>query len=174
MSVWLPDPGVLVFDLSMSTRTLARLRAIAKRAVQVEGGPNSMNRYGSRVVEVSDLQSLVMLSRELCWDNVDARAHIGVGRTARSKSAFTVEYDGSKQRRLERHVDSSDVTMNVCIDGDFWGGELVLYRRGVRRCAIAQAVGVGFIHRGKLEHRAAPIVSGTRRNLVLWWRRAAA
>lgn len=168
----MPTPGVFVFDLP--ARGLKRLGEIAARAVEVPGGPNSMNRYGRRVEFREDLQSLVMLAREMAWNNVDARVALGLKRTTRSISAFTIEYDASKQRRLERHVDSSDVTLNVCIGGEFTGGNLICYARDGRTPAVEleQRVGRGFIHLGKLMHRAKPIESGWRKNIVCWWRRA--
>lgn len=169
MSIWLPTPGVFIFDCTREQ--LRRLRVIAARAVEVPGGPNTMNKYGRTLDDRNALQACVAFSRMIVWDNIDARVHLGVQRTQRAMSAFTIEYDATKQRRLTRHRDSSDITLNVCLDGVFTGGSIVFCGPGGGRTEVEQRVGRGFVHLGALEHRAVPITSGTRRNLVLWWRR---
>ena len=37
--------------------------------------------------------------------------------------AFTVRYRENEDRMLDSHVDSSDVTLNLCLGGSFEGGE---------------------------------------------------
>lgn len=165
--VWVPwaGSGVVVFDASK--RWLKYLRTLAAHAVDVPGGPNSMNRYGRRILSTC---ALVDLRR---WVEPHAEKHFGVEHGLKTPSAFTVEYDSGKQRRLTKHRDSSDITLNICIDGDFTGGDLVFYN-GRKRIVMAQSVGGVFIHKGSLEHRAMPITAGTRTNLVAWFRKAKA
>ena len=79
------------------------------------------------------------------------------------------------------HVDTSEVTLNVCLGRSFEGGSL--FFRGVR-CPLHQqgaaraeeeveythAPGMALLHRGKHRHGAHAITSGERHNLILWCR----
>ena len=47
-----------------------------------------------------------------------------------SHHAFTVEYEMSKDRKLDFHIDESDVTMNLCLGRQFEEGNL--YFGGIR------------------------------------------
>jgi hypothetical protein len=38
---------------------------------------------------------------------------------------FVVEYGADKDKKLDWHVDDSDVTLNVCLGKEFVGGDLV-------------------------------------------------
>merc|ERR1712224_476341 len=49
--------------------------------------------------------------------------------------SFTVRYRGDEDRRLDTHVDSSDVTLNVCLGGDFKGGGV--YFHGLSSSGLA-------------------------------------
>ena len=39
--------------------------------------------------------------------------------------AFTVRYRENEDRLLDTHVDSSDVTLNLCLGGSFEGGDIL-------------------------------------------------
>lgn len=92
---------------------------------------------------------------------------------------FAVEYALDKDRKLDFHVDDSEVTLNVCLGVDFEGGELYF---GGLRCPLhqqeppkpeeqflcAHEVGLGLLHLGRHRHAATPIRSGRRVNLILW------
>ena len=86
-----------------------------------------------------------------------------------------------KDTELSFHVDSSDVTLNVCLGRAFEGGGL--FFRGVRcrahqqtgaapaeQVSFAHRTGVALLHRGHHRHGAHPITSGARHNLILWCR----
>mmetsp|Transcript_68223 Transcript_68223/g.113408 ORF Transcript_68223/g.113408 Transcript_68223/m.113408 type:complete len:153 (+) Transcript_68223:33-491(+) len=95
--------------------------------------------------------------------------------------AFIVSYALEKDLDLSFHVDSSDVTLNVCLGKAFEGGSL--FFRGVRCRAHQQTgaspnesvvyshkPGMALLHRGHHRHGAHPITSGERHNLILWCR----
>ncbi|CAF3245360.1 unnamed protein product [Rotaria socialis] len=101
-----------------------------------------------------------------------------------SHRGFIVEYAMDKDRKLDFHVDEAAVTLNVCLGTDFTGGQL--YFGGVR-CAshigttkpradeeiyLEHQVGTACLHLGNHRHRAMPITSGRRLNLILWCRSA--
>lgn len=127
--------------------------------------PNSMNKYG-RILTGKIAGDRV---KRIVEDHVApiAREKYGV-RLRKQPYAFLVDYSVGTQRSLAAHVDASDVTLNVCLGREFEGGDLVLMPEGAVEKRIEQSVGWAVVHRGSLEHRAAPLTSGRRSNLILW------
>ena len=96
-----------------------------------------------------------------------------------SHSAFTVAYGQHQDRKLGRHVDNSEITVNLCLEGDFKGGELEF--QGVRcqkhidtktfwkteHFKYIHKAGLAVIHVGNHYHAAFPIVNGSRSGLIL-------
>lgn len=128
--------------------------------------PNSMNKYG-RPLDTPEWQRWVddLVAKRIA---LIAKNHYGVTLAKRGHYAFAVEYSSKNQRGLSEHFDSSDVTLNVCVAGRFSGGRLVFTTPGIY---VDQKIGRGFIHRGSETHRAEPITTGTRMNLVVWCRK---
>lgn len=114
------------------------------------------------------------LSRVAGFDDVG-------GNCLATHHAFVVAYAIGKDVDLSFHVDSSDVTLNVCLGKKFNGGEL--FFRGVR-CSAHQNTparpfelftykhrpGRALLHRGRHRHGAHAIRDGERFNLILWCR----
>lgn len=141
--------------------------------------PNSMNRYGLVLDELGYEPAFAALTRDwLRPFGALLYPEVG-GATLDDHHAFVVQYDVSGDVELGFHVDQSDVTLNLCLGGDFEGGEL--YFRG-RRCALHldtpsapeedfdydHVPGVALLHAGKHRHGAHPITAGERCNLIVW------
>ena len=143
--------------------------------------PNSMNNDG---VILSDIgwetafqevmvKMIVPLAKELF-------PTVG-GASLTTQHSFIVEYGKGRDRSLGFHVDDSEVTLNLCLGDSFEGSEL--YFQG-RRCEahrqlphspeehviVEHKVGVAILHAGAHRHGVLPIVSGRRRNLIMWCR----
>lgn len=85
-----------------------------------------------------------------------------------------------RDKKLDFHVDDATVTLNVCLGTELTGGEL--YFGGVRCSSHVNEtesrvdemiywkhqVGMACLHVGNHQHRALPIASGRRLNLILW------
>ena len=158
-----PHSGIFVFE-AFTSELCSDL--LAKIKGHEPSAPNSMNKYGLVLDEIG-------LSRfrddlvEQCVDPLSKYLFPEVGRISRCYG-FVVQYEaGPKhQRSLSYHYDESDVTLNVCLGEQFTGGGLVFQNKG----EIEQSAGQAVLHLGSRVHRAAPIFSGTRTNLVLWCR----
>jgi len=184
-------PGVFAFRLfeSLGTRILAELSAIETWAAKTGWSlkrPNSMNRYGVVLADVG-LGPLMKVVNdvvvaplvEALWP--DVAAHLP------NLHSFTVRYRGNEDRSLDTHVDSSDVTLNVCLGGDFTGGGVYFHSRRDDNddpmttphpadCKYCLAThphepGMAIIHLGNHIHGAHNIDAGERTNLILWCRR---
>jgi predicted 2-oxoglutarate/Fe(II)-dependent dioxygenase YbiX len=108
-------------------------------------------------------RSLLMTVKPLA-----ARLYPHVGRLVKSHG-FLVHYGMQSQRSLAAHFDESDVTLNVCLGGRFTGGTLVFTDdRDRRMCEISHEIGKAVLHLGEQVHRAKPLASGRRSNLILW------
>jgi hypothetical protein len=92
---------------------------------------------------------------------------------------FVVEYGPGADADLSYHVDQSELTLNLCLDGDFVGSELCF--AGLRclahrqeapepseRLPVEHEPGVALLHAGALRHWVEPIQAGRRTNLILW------
>lgn len=154
--------------------------------------PNSMNNYGvvldhipgfSVVLQQFVQQFIEPLSRRLFPRLHPARSSATIS-SMDSHHGFVVEYGADKDKKLDWHVDDSDVTLNVCLGKQFEGGDLVfsgvrceLHRRDTPPLAskgenvrVAHLIGHGLLHVGKQRHAALPIKSGERTNFILWCR----
>lgn len=161
--------------------TVAECRDLRKQlaaAPLFRGAPNSMNKYGAVIIGPWGRQFV----RRLQQEHIEPIAHrvhhayVAAMQPARAASAprfqkqpyaFTIEYAHGKQRSLARHADSSDWTLNVCLGALRFYGDFAKHGKSV---TIAQRTGYVVVHRGDLEHRALPLQSGSRTNLVIWAR----
>lgn len=91
--------------------------------------------------------------------------------------SFTVTYEVGKEVDLAYHHDDSEITLNVCLGGDFEGGELLFgglrddpEERHLARTPVAHRPGMALLHRGSHCHEAVAVESGVRTNLIVWCR----
>jgi hypothetical protein len=156
---------VYVFDLFSDTTCASLLEDIA--AVP-ESAPNGMNKYGKPLFAAGKAW------RDELTEIVDVFVQplsvekYGI-RLKRQPYGFAVDYSPTTQKGLAKHFDSSDVTFNVCLGRKFTGGDLVCYD-GAKKITIKQKPGRAILHLGSLTHRALPLISGSRQNLILWCR----
>jgi hypothetical protein len=155
-----------VYGFKLFTREAAKQALGYFVAHSTPESPNSMNKYG---------RGLDREAREYVSELVEEYvAPIALGfygiRLRKNPYAFLVDYSVETQKGLRWHVDSSDVTLNVCLGTVFKGGDLALAGVGVdgERLHVTQEIGRAIVHRGSLEHSATPLVAGHRTNLILW------
>ena len=180
-----------LFDPPSCAAMSERFGAWSAACRGAKGRPNSMNRNGLLLDEAGWTSSFsdVLLARVLRPLAAVLFPGDGGG-SLDNHRVFTVAYDcragGSAAAAeafdvaLSTHFDNAEVTANVNIDGDWEGGELLLYG-GAERDAparhptltFAHRRGVALLHRGRELHAARPITSGFRTNLVFWGRSTA-
>ncbi len=90
---------------------------------------------------------------------------------------MTYEPGGVDKAGLHSHWDNAEVTLNVALDDDYEGGELVFSGMKTEPEArerdlfgYAHRLGTGVLHPGALRHEALPVERGRRTNLILWMR----
>jgi len=74
------------------------------------------------------------------------------------------------------HFDNAEVTLNVSLDDEYDGGDLVF--RGMKTepkresdfFGYEHRLGEGVLHLGALRHEAMPLTRGKRTNLIIWMR----
>lgn len=163
-------PGVFRFKAFTPRQARDFLFTIGEYVLQ-DGHPNSMNKYG-KILGGKARWWLAEMQAD--YISPVAEAHFADLKPLKKYPyAFTVEYDVKKQRSLAAHFDSSSVTLNLCLAGDFEGGDVVFYGDGVggserRRHVVQNKVGYGIVHRGAHVHRATKLTKGTRTNLIFW------
>ena len=80
---------------------------------------------------------------------------------------FTIRYASHEDRALPIHTDDSTYTINICLQNESSGSELV-FERGATIVPVTPVTGEVIIHLGSAPHRTNPLTAGTRTNLVLW------
>lgn len=158
-----PCPGVFTFDAF----TKGYCNKLLKELSQHEDvAPNSMNRYG-RVLKDIGYGPLCEYLLDKLVNPLTRRFYPSFG-TLRHYHGFTVSYS-NKQRSLDVHHDDSDITLNICLGGDFKGGKLVfLDDDGKSVAKLEHVVGRAVLHPGAHYHQAQNIKSGNRTNLIMW------
>ena len=98
-------------------------------------------------------------------------------------NGFLVRYGELGDESLGQHVDDSDLTLSLCLEGPAEGAALQLEGarcglhldgrvRPEERAQLDPGVGEATLHWGKLRHRVLPVRSGSRLSLILWARGA--
>eukprot|EP01129_Flabellula_baltica_P005512 TRINITY_DN2003_c0_g1_i2.p1 TRINITY_DN2003_c0_g1~~TRINITY_DN2003_c0_g1_i2.p1 ORF type:complete len:301 (+),score=64.19 TRINITY_DN2003_c0_g1_i2:207-1109(+) len=134
--------------------------------------PNSMNNYGVVLADVgmdsiwlellTYLKPMFSVLFPECYEKLDEH------------HTFTVHYKMDRQKELDMHVDSSLVTINLCLGKQFKGGDL--YFRGhagsqeEENLFVEHSRGTALFHLGSHIHGATPITEGERMNLIIWYR----
>ena len=93
--------------------------------------------------------------------------------------SYIVRYGEDYDQKLGFHVDDSLVTMNLCLNSEFSGSDLIF--KGTRcpihidienmedkEICIKHQKGLMVLHGGKNRHYVTPIESGERYNLIIW------
>ena len=144
--------------------------------------PNSMNNYGLLLQEIGLAEVMQRLLAEVFSPMALVAFPDWGGASLDHTHAFTVRYAVGEDRLLDRHMDASDVTLNVCLgEAGFEGAEL--YLDSVRdepdsgepgavasdaRVNVTHTIGTGIMHVGQLWHGVHPLKAGVRQNLVAW------
>ena len=145
--------------------------------------PNSMNEHGA----ILDEMGFAPLMREWIRYAVEPLSRVCFPEVLLEEShlddhhAFVVEYGAGKDRTLSEHVDDAEVTLNLCLGRVFTGSKLLFngIRCGHHRQCEARTdelittdhtLGSALLHLGNHRHRALPLESGHRSNLILWCR----
>lgn len=174
-------------------RLLEELRSVeawAQEASWAMRRPNSMNRYGVVVTDVGLRGAVDALVDSVMVPLVQAlwpeETHLATSELV-DRHAFTVRYRGGEDRKLDTHVDSSDLTLNLCLGGHFRGGGVYFHGRSDEaehdpmvsphptpcshcRASHGHEQGIALLHLGDHVHGAHNIKAGERNNLVVWCR----
>lgn len=166
--VWQVYPDVFVFDLWTQAQCEALLKYVAPLRNRAPA-PNSMNKYGVTLYGSPFRGILKHLVRKHVQP-IAERNYPEVNELKKHPYGFVVDYALDTQRSLAAHHDSAHVTLNVCLGHVYGGGELVFYDKSGNKpvLEIQHVVGRAIVHRASHVHRAKPLRSGTRSNLILW------
>ncbi|GFN83430.1 2-oxoglutarate and iron-dependent oxygenase domain-containing protein 2-like [Plakobranchus ocellatus] len=99
------------------------------------------------------------------------------GGTLDSFKSFVVCYEVDKQQALSKHFDNAEVSMSVCLNSEFEGGDLQLGEmlgeagsQWLEPVQVKQKKGHCILHRSRQFHSADPISRGKRINMIVWMR----
>lgn len=172
-------PGIYQFKLfdRPQCRDFCALIERMKREYNVSEAPNSMNKYGTPLLpRIAALYPWGLWSETLAgwlrnlvagWcQGIAERHYPEIKRLKVVPYAFVVDYE---RGLLKHYDDGSAVTLNACLGHKFEGGTLRFYDAwGKFDFEYQHRVGYALVHRGTHVHKAEPLKSGSRTNLILW------
>lgn len=177
-------PGVFRLEV-LAPRWCELLLEEVDRAEREAGAasapPNSLHEYGAALDTLGLAPFLDgLLARVLAPLASSLYPHLARHRLDHHHG-FVVDYARDRDEDLAFHADDSEVTLNLCLGGEFQGSELVL--RGARCLQHRQTPalpgellefdhepGTALLHLGAHRHEVEPLRRGRRRNLILWCR----
>jgi len=124
-----------------------------------------LNEVGLEALVKSLLPTVESLSKQLFPDLV---GESGLD----SYKAFTIEYNSdvkNHQIDLGTHFDNAEITLNIPLTEGHDGGELYFVRDD-KMLPVEHEKGMGILHAGYEMHGAMPLLSGSRTNLIIWFR----
>lgn len=142
--------------------------------------PNSMHSYGAVLEDLGLGPFLGALHEEWFQPLAERRfGPYGAG-SIDGVHGFIADYAAGQDEDLGFHVDDSAYTLNVCISGDFRGSELYFggprcdvhmqsYERQGEEFEYDHKIGTAVLHAGRHRHGVHPLLSGQRRNLIVWF-----
>ena len=148
------------------------------RHLNAEHSPNSMH-YAGVILDPIGLAPAASLLRQRVAEPL-RKTFFPEFRHLDEDYAFVATYGQQLDRRLDFHVDDSEVTLNISLSSAYSGGTLVFLGR---RCVMHRQEkhrpeeeihihippGHGLIHAGSHRH-LVQTVHGERRNLIIWCR----
>ena len=94
--------------------------------------------------------------------------------------AFLTSYGKDANQDLSLHVDASHLTLNICLESNAHGADLIFTGARCRnhvdeapdKCpaSVRFKRGDALLHLGNQRHFVTPLASGRRHNLVIWYR----
>lgn len=93
-----------------------------------------------------------------------------------SHHAFTIRYKLGEDETTSRHMDLSEITLNVCLGKEFEGADLYFHGRRDHSDEkdevglLTHRPGIGILHVGQQYHGVHRLTKGERHNMVIWGR----
>lgn len=170
-----------VFTERFCKRLLSEIKSVEESGLPLTR-PNSMNKAGVLLDDVGFTKFFDEFRTDHLQNICDSTfPDLGFA-DLDTHRAFIVHYKACDEfdSGLDYHFDNAELTLNVSLSATHEGGELVF--DGLKHdppgssgtvAAYGHVLGSGILHRGDHVHRALPIESGERWNLILWLRSSA-
>jgi len=169
-----------LFSKNQCDKLLQAVRSQPNREGDSAGRPNSMQDYGVVVHDPALSAKIDRLANQQLRQSIKALFPNLPHYAFADHHAFLTSYGNEANNDLSLHVDASHITLNICLDSNVQGTELVF--SGTRCSRHLDAApdkepafhafrqGQALLHAGNQRHMVTPLKSGTRHNLVIWYR----
>jgi hypothetical protein len=144
------------------------------------GHPNSMQDYGVVVEEAALNDEISLLANKQLKDTISRLFPSFPHQNFSHHHAFLTSYGEGGNQDLSLHIDASHLTLNICLESNAEGSDLIFTgarcRQHVNSAPDKDPVSVQFkpgdavLHLGNQRHFVSPLISGSRHNLVAWYR----
>ena len=144
------------------------------------GNPNNMHEYGV-ILHDPDLRSWIdELANTKLKKTIQKNFPDMPGHYFSSHHSFITTYSKDANQDLSLHVDASHITLNICLENQAQGADLVFTGTRCREhvdtlpddpmTRLTFRAGDAVLHAGNQRHFATDLESGSRTNLVIWMR----
>jgi hypothetical protein len=132
---------------------------------------NTMHKVSYANPLTSEQIKIVLASGVKCFNTLTG---YNIENTIKYYGGFGICY-GALNIKLNKHVDDSILTINMCIENTSIGSEVVFeiynkYRKTTRNYIVDIPEGYAIIHPGNIPHCTRSIETGSRKNVVLWFK----
>ena len=142
--------------------------------------PNNMHEYGA-VLHDPDLRSWIdELANTKLKKTIQKKFPDMPGHYFSSHHSFITIYSKDANQDLSLHVDASHITLNICLENQAQGADLVFTGTRCREhvdtlpddpmTRLTFRAGDAVLHAGNQRHFVTDLESGSRTNLVIWMR----
>eukprot|EP00298_Acanthocystis_sp_HF-20_P022979 c31291_g1_i1.p1 GENE.c31291_g1_i1~~c31291_g1_i1.p1 ORF type:complete len:267 (+),score=91.48 c31291_g1_i1:79-801(+) len=139
--------------------------------------PNSMNNYGVIANEIGLKNFIDELVEQVISPLAKILFSDWGGSSLTHQHSFFIRYKKGEDLELSRHMDQSEITLNVCLGKVFDGGDVFFDSQRdhprepiLNRTIVKNRKGFGIFHVGQHWHGATKLIEGERHNFVIWAR----
>lgn len=169
-----------LFNNEQCTSMLQAIRSQSDGDSLRKNPPNSMQEYGLVLDDQALAGQIARLANEQLKEDIRYLFPNFPHYEFSEHHAFLTSYGEDANQDLSLHVDASHLTLNICLESNVDGADLVFTgarcRQHVDEAPDKHSVSVRFrrgdalLHLGNQRHLVTPLNSGRRHNLVIWYR----
>ena len=172
--------GILNFNLTklLDYSILEKLEQLEVESTKkMSGSPNTMHKYGSENV-ISELEFKDIFSKVEAF--IFEFYGLDLSKDFSIYTNFSVHYSKNRDKKLSKHIDDSDITVNICLENTledecsliFYGSSssTISYRTQESTTLVNFKKGDMLIHRGSHIHETKSLEDGDGDgcNIIIW------
>jgi hypothetical protein len=169
-----------LFDKEQCASMLQSIRNQSDGENPESNQPNSMQEYGLVLNDAALAAKIARFVNEQLKETIRSLFPNLPHYRFSEHHAFLTSYGEDANRDLSLHVDASHLTLNICLESDAQGTDLVFTGARCRQhvdeapdvnpTSVQFGPGDALLHLGNQRHLVTDLTFGRRHNLIIWYR----